>query len=199
MLTSANPPSPPSILLHVELRTTNSKNKWTRTDQQATNTQVTTIPDTMEKHQRWLEHTKNSFIYTQNIFIPHLAYTKYRNSVDNAPRKKGSRVQFKNWSMEEITLSVQPLLGWFLKERRLKSNVQYWGFIQSKSQMSNTMGGHKEVAGSAQSAVRFVPDDQVEIVYSQRIMSLKIELCHSWVYPEVFNWLGKSKGWGRVS
>lgn len=25
-------------------------------------------------------------------------------------------------------------------------------------------GGHKEVAGSAQSAVRFVPDDQVEIV-----------------------------------
>ena len=48
-------------------------------------------------------------------------------------------------------------------------------------------GGHMEVAGSAQSAVRFVPDDQVEIVCSQRIMSLKIELCHSWVYPEVFN------------
>ena len=48
-------------------------------------------------------------------------------------------------------------------------------------------GGHKEVAGSAQSAVRFVPDDQVEIVCSQRIMSLKIELCHSWVYPEVLN------------
>lgn len=140
MLTSANPPSQPSILLHVELRTTNSKNKWTRTDQQATNTQVTTIPDTMEKHQRWLEHTKNSFIYTQNIFTPHLAYTKYRNSVDNAPRKNGSRVQFKNWSMEEITSSVQPLLGWFLKERRLKSNVQYWGFTQSKLQMSNTMG-----------------------------------------------------------
>ena len=140
MLTSANPPSPPSILLHVELRTTNSKNKWTRTDQQATNTQVTTIPDTMEKHQRWLEHTKNSFIYTQNIFIPHLAYTKYRNSVDNAPRKNGNRVQFKNWSMEESTSSVQPLLGWFLKERRLKSNVQYWGFTQSKFQMSNTMG-----------------------------------------------------------